>query len=68
MKPGFSLALGLVFGVVLGIAFDNLANGIALGVLFGVVGEGWVKRQDADSSSPADSPETLDRSDSSAEQ
>ncbi len=36
-----SMGVGIVLGIALGVAFDNIGLGLALGILIGGIGAAW---------------------------
>ena len=55
------VGLGLVFGVAIGAALDEIGTGVALGLAIGAAIGTWLKKKKGQDSQPAEGDSEIDR-------
>lgn len=56
-----NIAIGVALGAALGVAMGNIALGMVIGIVIGGLSSLWMEtRTRADSSAPADEPQSLE--------
>lgn len=45
-KVGICMSLGMCFGMLVGVVFDNISNGLILGMLFGLVMDTVIQKKE----------------------